>query len=130
MFEENLGDWAGKDDEVARGRTVVIGVAAVLVAACSSNREAGPIQRPEAATTEAEVSETTEETSSTTASSDATTTSSATSTTSTSSTSSTSATRDVTGTTVAGAAGGVEPGGPPFPQTDPFSEARKPGRRS
>ena len=100
----------------------MIGVAAVLVAACSSNREAGPIQRPGAPTTEAAVSETTEETSSTTASSDDTATSAATSTTSTTP-SSTSPTRVVNGTAVAGAAGGVEAGGPPFPQTDPFAEA-------
>lgn len=98
---------------------VGIGVA-VLLAACSSNRDAGPIQRPTSATPASSTPTATDDTSPTTSSSDAATT---TSTTSEATTTSASATRVITGTAVAGSAGGVEASGPPFPQTDPFSEA-------
>jgi hypothetical protein len=99
---------------------ISIGVAVILTA-CSSSRDAGPIQRSTSPTTTrsgSSATETTGDTSPATVSSGG-----ATTTSTTASTTSTTATGMITGTAIAGNVGGVEPGAPPFTQTDPFAEA-------
>ena len=103
---------------------ISIGVAVILTA-CSSSRDAGPIQRstspPTTTPPGSSATETTGDTAPATASSGVATTS--TTTTSTTSTTSTTATGTITGTAIAGTVGAVEASGPPFTQTDPFAEA-------
>jgi hypothetical protein len=97
---------------------VIVGVLLVL-AACSSSRDAGD---DDGSTTSAQ----TEVTDSTTESTPAASTPSTGGSTSTSTTTSTTVSGTpgtVTGSAIAGALGGVEAAGPPFAQTDPFSEA-------
>ena len=117
---------------------VIVGTAlAVLLVACSSSREARPVGRPSPSTATSSTPATlsTSVTSVTSAvpgtggdTSPATTTSavagSAASTSSTlAPTTSTVATSVIAGTAIAGSAGAVEAGGPPFRETNPFSEA-------
>lgn len=99
---------------------LIIG-AAMLLVGCSSGREARPIERPTPPTSASSVPATSDDTSAATASSTGT--APAPSSTSTTSTTTQAAAGVVTGTAVAGSAGGVEASGPPFPQTDAFSEA-------
>ena len=103
----------------------VIGAALVLVA-CTSGREARPVERPAAPSTSESTSDSTvpDGTDDQPDDSSATTGRAGTSSTSSSSSStSTTVTAELKGTAVAGSAGGVEASGPPFAQTDPFSEA-------
>ncbi len=106
----------------------------MLVAACSSDRDAGPVVRPTSppSTTATDSVEDATATSErpVTSSSAPSTTLDATTTTSTAAAATTTTTTTppggpgvVRGTAVAGSAGGVEPGPPPFTLTDPFSEA-------
>ena len=115
-----------------RRGVLVIG-ATVLVVACSSTRDAQPVERPTSPpeeTTDETTDESTDVTSdasqpSTSASADSSTPASGSTSTPASSTSTTATVPPggVKGTAVAGAAGGVEQSGPPFPGTDPFAEA-------
>jgi hypothetical protein len=112
---------------------VIIG-AAVLLTACSSNREARPSEDRPAPTADATAGATTDVSAPSTAGTSPTSDWSAASTSSTSAASTststtvpvstaTPGTSTVTGTAVAGTAGAVEASGPPFAQTEPFAEA-------
>ena len=103
----------------------MIGAALALVA-CTSGREARPVERPTTPSTSDPTSESTVSDGSADQPDDtsATTGGPGTSSTSSSSTStSTTPAAELKGTAVAGSAGGVETSGTPFAQTDPFSEA-------
>ena len=116
---------------MGRGRARVIVGAVLLLAACSSNRDANPSgARPEPSATEPTAATSDASTPTTDGSGGSSTPSTddsvaPTSTPSTPSTppSTAAATTTVTGTAVAGSAGAVEPSGPPFAGTDPFAEA-------
>ena len=102
----------------------MIGAALALVG-CTSGREARPVERPSPPSTSEPSAESTEPDGTDGESDDTTATTERGGTSSSSSTSSTSTTvtAEFKGTAVAGSAGGVEASGPPFAQTDPFSEA-------
>ena len=102
----------------------MIGAALALVG-CTSGREARPVERPSPPSTSEPSAESTEPDGTDGESDDTTATTERGGTSSSSSTSSTSTTvtAELKGTAVAGSAGGVEASGPPFAQTDPFSEA-------
>lgn len=101
--------------------------AALTMVACTSGREARPVERPAPPSTSEPTSESTEPDGTDGQPDDSTATTerggtSSTSSTSSSSTTSTAVAAELKGTAVAGSAGGVE-AGPPYSQTDLFSEA-------
>ncbi|MET0579581.1 MAG: hypothetical protein ABW122_13065, partial [Ilumatobacteraceae bacterium] len=116
----------------------IVPVVAALtsVAACSSDRDAGPVVRPSSSSTSAPADtvepsvpadDSTPDLSGSTTSgsitSGSTTSGSTTTTTISAATTAVGGAGVLRGTAVAGSAGGVEAGGPPYSQTDPFSEA-------
>ena len=108
-----------------RRAAALIGATLALVA-CTSGREARAPERPAApSTSEGSTESTTPDETGDQADDSSPTTDRAgtSSTSSTSSTSTTVAAAELKGTAVAGSAGGVEAAGPPFSQTDAFSEA-------
>jgi hypothetical protein len=100
---------------------VIVGVL-LVVAACSSSRDAGD-DDSSTASPETEVTETSTESTSVTTPDGSSTTPGSTRTSTTTSTTVSGTPGTVTGSAIAGALGGVEAAGPPFAQTDPFSEA-------
>lgn len=100
---------------------MIIGVV-VLLAACSSGREARPIARPAPPTSASSVPATDDTFPGTTSSAGASATAASTSP-STAPTPSTAAASEISGTAVAGSVGRIETSGPPFARTDAFSEA-------
>ena len=116
-----------------RGWVVAGATAAVLLVGCSSSREPRPVGGPATTSTTSPPVATTSASGSTSGSTPspsvpvtggATSLPTSTSSTQASTTTTTTAASNViTGTAVAGAAGAVEAGGPPFSETNPFSEA-------